>query len=50
MNHVLEHVASIEWNHWHEVGKPEKNVDPHDPKQEVDEEEQPLFPDQVTKP
>ena len=50
MNHVLEHVASIEWNHWNEVGKPEKNVDPHDPEQEVDKEEQAFFPDQVTKP
>ena len=50
MNHVLEHVASIKRNHWNEVGKPEKNVDPHDPEQEVDKEEQAFFPDQVTKP
>ena len=44
MNHVLEHVASIEGNHWNQVGKSKQNVDPHHPKHQIDEDQQPSFP------
>ena len=47
MNHVLEHVTSIEWNHRNQVGKSKQNVDPHDPKHQIDKDQQAFFTEEV---
>ena len=47
MYHVLEHVASIERNHWNEVGESQKDVDPHDPEEQIDKEEKAFFSEQA---
>ena len=41
MQHVLEHVPAVKGHHWDEVGEPQQNVHPHQPKQEIGDKQQP---------
>ena len=50
MHHIFEHMTTVKWHHWNQVGETEEYVDPHDPKHEIDEEQETLLTNQICEP